>query len=379
MSTPLRVLLVEDSEDDAALLLRELKRAGFEPQSLRVETPDALGAALRDGAWQMVLCDYSLPTLDAPTALALVRGSGLDLPFIIVSGTIGEERAVELLRAGAQDFVLKDRPARLGPAVHREVAEAARRAEQAKMREQLRQSEIALARSEKLRALGQMAAGITHDLKNLLAPMSLHLQIVDRALRSGHTSDAQSSVVELKQILDRGIRTIERLREFSRQSPERRPEPVDLNRVARDSAEVARPRMAQGKRALSLIKHELDDPPPVFAQADEVLAAVVNLVINAIDAMPDGGGTITISTGEERSGAWIQVADDGPGMPPEIEQRVFEPFFSTKGADGTGLGLAMVYACATRHGGSVKLETAPGQGARFRLWFPATGPMSARG
>ena len=379
MSTPLRVLLVEDSEDDAALLLRELKRAGFEPQSLRVETPDALGAALRDGAWQMVLCDYSLPTLDAPTALALVRGSGLDLPFIIVSGTIGEERAVELLRAGAQDFVLKDRPARLGPAVHREVAEAARRAEQAKMREQLRQSEIALARSEKLRALGQMAAGITHDLKNLLAPMSLHLQIVDRALRSGHTPDAQSSVVELKQILDRGIRTIERLREFSRQSPERRPEPVDLNRVARDSAEVARPRMAQGKRALSLIKHELDDPPPVFAQADEVLAAVVNLVINAIDAMPDGGGTITISTGEERSGAWIQVADDGPGMPPEIEQRVFEPFFSTKGADGTGLGLAMVYACATRHGGSVKLETAPGEGARFRLWFPATGPMSARG
>ena len=232
MSKPLRVLLIEDSEDDAALLLRELKRSGFAPAVLRVDTPEALEAALRDGAWDVVLCDYSLPRLDAPTALAFVRGQGLDVPFIIVSGTIGEEKAVESLRAGAQDFVLKDRPARLGPTIDRELAEAAARREQARMREQLRHSEIALARSEKLRALGQMAAGITHDLKNLLAPMSLHIQLVERALRSGATADAQSSVVEMKQILDRGIRTIERLREFSRQSPERRPESVDLNKVA---------------------------------------------------------------------------------------------------------------------------------------------------
>lgn len=377
MSKPLRVLLIEDSEDDAALLLRELKRSGFAPAVLRVDTPEALEAALRDGAWDVVLCDYSLPRLDAPTALAFVRGQGLDVPFIIVSGTIGEEKAVESLRAGAQDFVLKDRPARLGPAIDRELAEAAARREQARMREQLRHSEIALARSEKLRALGQMAAGITHDLKNLLAPMSLHIQLVERALRSGATADAQSSVVEMKQILDRGIRTIERLREFSRQSPERRPESVDLNKVACEATEVARPRMAQGRRALSVIKQTLNSPPPVLAQADEILSAVVNLIVNAIDALPDGG-TILVSTGEERGGAWIEVEDDGPGMPPEVEQRVFEPFFSTKGAEGTGLGLAMVYACAARHGGSVTLKTAVGAGARFRLWFPTTGPISAQ-
>jgi signal transduction histidine kinase len=135
--------------------------------------------------------------------------------------------------------------------------------------------------------------------------------------------------------------------------------------------------MAQGRRALSVIKQALDSPPPVLAQADDVLSAVVNLIINAIDALPDGG-TILISTGEERGGAWIEVEDDGPGMPPEVEQRVFEPFFSTKGAEGTGLGLAMVYACAARHGGSVTLKTGVGAGARFRLWFPTTGPISAR-
>jgi signal transduction histidine kinase len=379
LSKPLRVLLVEDSEDDAALLLRELRHVGFKPASRRVETAKALAATLAEGSWELVLCDYTLPELDAPAALKILQESGHDIPFIIVSGTIGEEKAVESMRAGAHDFVLKDRLARLGPAVERELTEARIRAEQTMIREQLHQSQATLARTEKLRSLGQMAAGITHDLKNLLAPLSLHLQVLDRSLRHGGASpDVQGSVTEMKQILDRGIRTIERLRDFSRQSPERKAELVDINRLAHDAAEVARPRMASGKRALSVIKQVLDDPPQVWAEADEVVAAVVNLIINAIDAMPDGG-EIIIRTGEERGGAWIEVEDNGPGMAPEVEQRVFEPFFSTKGAEGTGLGLAMVYACMMRHGGAVTLKTAPGKGARFRLWFPLGGPDSIRG
>ncbi len=379
MSQPLRVLLIEDSEDDAALLVRELKRVGFKPAAQRVETAEALLGALADGPWDLLLCDYTLPGLDAPRALEIVKASGYDVPFIIVSGTIGEEKAVESMRAGAHDFVLKDRLARLGPAVGREITEARRRADQAKVREQLRQSQLTLARTEKLRSLGQMAAGITHDLKNLLAPLSLHLQVLDRSLRSGPpNADAQESVSEMKDVLDRGIRTIERLRDFSRQSPERKAELVDINRLAHDAAEVARPRMASGRRALSVIKQVLRDPPHVWAEADEVVAAVVNLLINAIDAMPEGG-EIILRTGEERGGAWIEVQDNGPGMAPDVEQRVFEPFFSTKGADGTGLGLAMVFACMMRHGGAVTLKTAPGAGALFRLWFPLGGPESVRG
>lgn len=378
MSKPLKVLLVEDSEDDAALLLRELRRVGFRPSARRVETLEELLSAIAEDAWDLVLCDYTLPQLDAPAALRAVKAAERDIPFIIVSGTIGEEKAVESMRAGAQDFVLKDRLARLGPAVERELGEARLREEQKQIREELRKSQATLARTEKLRSLGQMAAGITHDLKNLLAPLSLHLQVIERALRNrSPATDMQSSVGEMKQILDRGIRTIERLRDFSRQSPERPAEPVDINRLAHDAAEVARPRMSSGRRALSVIKQVLDDPPQVWAQADDVVAAIVNLIINAIDAMPDGG-EIIIRTGEERGGAWIEVEDNGPGMAPEIEQRVFEPFFSTKGADGTGLGLAMVYACMMRHGGVVTLKTAPGEGACFRLWFPLGGPDSVR-
>lgn len=378
MSRPLRLLLVEDSDDDAALLLREIKRLGFAPTVRRVETAEALGAALQEAAWDLVLCDYTLPELDAPRALAIVRASGKDLPFIIVSGTIGEEKAVESMRAGAHDFVLKDRLARLGPAVDRELTEAALRAEQARMREQIEQSEQTMARMEKLRALGEMAAGITHDLKNLLAPLSLHLQVMERALRHAEVdADVQGSITEMKQILDRGIRTLERLRAFSRQTPERKPELVDMNKLANDAAGLARPRLTQKHRALALLRMALEAPPPVWAQADEIVAAVVNLIINAIDVVPDGG-EIVIRTGEDRGGAWLEVEDNGPGMPPEIEQRVFEPFFSTKGAEGTGLGLAMVYACMMRHGGTVTLHTAPGKGARFRLWFPVGGPDSVR-
>ncbi len=124
MGKPLRVLIVEDSEDDARLLLRELRRGGFEPACERVEDADAMSAALGKGTWDAILCDYSLPKFSAPAALRLMKIAGLDLPFILVSGVIGEEKAVEVMKAGAQDFILKDKLARLVPAIERELAEA---------------------------------------------------------------------------------------------------------------------------------------------------------------------------------------------------------------------------------------------------------------
>jgi signal transduction histidine kinase len=114
----------------------------------------------------------------------------------------------------------------------------------------------------------------------------------------------------------------------------------------------------------------------VLCRRSELITAIVNLVFNAIDAMPDGG-TITVRTGHDEQGGWIEVADDGPGMPPEVESRVFEPFFTTKD-QGTGLGLAIVYSFVKRHGGKVSLETKLGAGTRFRLWFPAA-PVVADG
>lgn len=241
----------------------------------------------------------------------------------------------------------------------------------------LRASQEMLARSEKLRALGQMAAGVSHDLKNILNPLSLHLQFIERALDRGKHAEAKESCGEMRQVLTRGVETLERLRDYSRQSKESKTELVDLDRLAREASEIARPRMAAvGGRGVK-IALELGAPQPVMAISGEVVSALVNLVVNAIDALAGKGGTVTLRSGERDGGSWVSVIDDGPGMPAEVEKRVFEPFFTTKGAEGTGLGLAMVYACMQRHGGAATLETSPGKGTRFTLWFPgASGPAS---
>jgi signal transduction histidine kinase len=240
---------------------------------------------------------------------------------------------------------------------------------------ELRASQETLARSEKLRALGQMAAGVSHDLKNILNPLSLQLQLVDRSIDNNQIADAKETLGEMKQVLTRGLQTIERLRDYSRQSPESRVEAIDLNQLAHEAGEIAKPRMAARRGRLNRFVEELGAPPPVRGRPADVLSAMVNLIVNAIEAMPNGG-TIVLRTGVSEERGWIQVSDDGPGMPPDVERRIFEPFFTTKGDEGTGLGLAMVYACMQRHGGTVTVETAPGKGTTFTLSFPKFDPAA---
>jgi signal transduction histidine kinase len=236
--------------------------------------------------------------------------------------------------------------------------------------DELRASQEALLRTEKLRALGQMAAGVAHDLKNILNPISLHCQVIGRAASRGDLDSVKEGVEDAKLVVRRGVETVERLREFSRQTPDAKLQSADVNRLVHEARDIAKPRMASRQGRMNEIHEELGKPPTIAARTGEVVSAIVNLVVNAIDAMPDGG-TITLRTRAERGGAIIEVSDDGPGMPPEIEKRVFEPFFTTKGEAGTGLGLAMVYACVQRHNGTIALVTAPGKGTTFTLWFPA--------
>jgi len=138
MKIPLRVLIVEDSEDDAILLTRELRRAGYDPVHRRVETAEAMSAFLKEQEWDLVIADYVLPKFSGLDALAVLRDSGLDLPFIIISGKIGEETAVEAMKAGVHDYFMKDNLTRLGPAIQRELKEAAVRRERKLAEESLR-------------------------------------------------------------------------------------------------------------------------------------------------------------------------------------------------------------------------------------------------
>lgn len=142
MATPLRVLIIEDSEDDTLVLVRELERAGYEPTFKRVDTADTMAAALDEQPWDLVIADYSMPSFSSPAALKLLKEKELDLPFIIVSGTIGEDRAVEVMKAGAHDFILKNNLKRLLPAIQRELREASGR--RARVRAEARLNQLAL-------------------------------------------------------------------------------------------------------------------------------------------------------------------------------------------------------------------------------------------
>src|SRR5512147_267294 len=166
MGTKLRILIIEDSRDDAELILREVQHGGYEVESERVETSDAMQAALVRQRWDLIICDFSLPRFSAPKALELLKQSGLDIPFIIVSGTIGEESAVNALKAGAHDFIIKGNFARLLPALERELKEAGVRRER---RERERELEAIAAVSSSLRTAKTLDEMLARLLEQALA------------------------------------------------------------------------------------------------------------------------------------------------------------------------------------------------------------------
>jgi CheY-like chemotaxis protein len=188
MGTRLRILLIEDSQEDAHLIRREVQHGGYEVELERVETADAMQNALERQSWDLILCDFSLPRFNAPKALELLKQSGYDIPFIIVSGTIGEESAVNALKAGAHDFIIKGNYARLIPAVQRELKEAEVRREQ---RERERELEAIAAVNATLRT----AKTLDEMLRRLLDEALL---LVEGESGSIWLYDSSTQTVELK-------------------------------------------------------------------------------------------------------------------------------------------------------------------------------------
>jgi signal transduction histidine kinase len=228
----------------------------------------------------------------------------------------------------------------------------------------LRASQDALVRTEKLRALGQMSAGIAHDLKNLLNPLQLYTDHMRDA--AGNREETLETLGLMDRVLTRGLETVERLRDFSRVTPEEsEASPTELDVVVREAVEISKPKLAASKLIL-----ELGSPPAVLVRQADCVTAIVNLLFNAVDAT-QGRGKITVRTGISDGGSWVEVEDDGPGIPAAIREKIREPLFTTKGKQGTGLGVPIVDAFAHKHQGRLDIESDPGHGARFRIWFPA--------
>jgi signal transduction histidine kinase len=361
----MRVLLVEDSALDAELVLRELRRAGFAVHHRRVASADELRAALRDERWQVVLSDHALPGFGGTEALAVVRGDAdpetRDLPFVIVSGAIGEETAVEAMRAGAHDYILKDRLGRLAPAIERELREAANRRERRRLEEQVRQA-------QKMETVGRLASGVAHDFNNLLTCVVGYGGLMQSRFPP---DDPRLRYVEgILEAARHGANLTQQLLAFSRKQV-MRPVPTSLNEVVAETETFLRRLLGED---ITLHTELAPHPGTVLVDPGQMQQVIVNLAVNARDAMPEGG-TLTIATANEEvfegSRISLYVTDTGTGMTDEVQAHMFEPFYTTKeDGKGTGLGLSTVYGIVQQSGGAITCASVVGRGTTFLVTLP---------
>src|SRR5947199_1906297 len=226
------------------------------------------------------------------------------------------------------------------------------------------------ARSDKLRALGELAAGVAHNLNNSLTVIQGRAQLL--LMRSGADDAKKKSLEVITQAVGDCSQTLRRLLDFSRRGSTRASAPVDLSELVVSSVEIARPKwQAESAHRTGTIEVRMEAPKPVLTLGDssELREVVLNLIFNAVDAMAHGG-TIEIGTRNDGLNAGFWVADTGSGMPPEVIPRIFEPFYSTKGERGTGLGLSASHGIIENHGGHINVISAPGKGTRFEVILP---------
>jgi signal transduction histidine kinase/ActR/RegA family two-component response regulator len=241
--------------------------------------------------------------------------------------------------------------------------------------EELRQSQQAILQQERLRALGQMASGIAHDINNAISPVALYTEFL---LESEPTLSprARKQLQTISRAIDDVAATVARMREFYRQrDSDAHLSPVQLNGCAQQVIELTRARwsdMSQQRGHTIEIRTDLaEDLPDVLSVEGEVREALTNLYLNAFDAMPEGG-TLTVRTRMSGTSAvCLEVSDTGMGMDEETRKRCLEPFYTTKGERGSGLGLPMVYGMVERHGASIEIDSAPGRGTTIRILFDA--------
>jgi PAS domain S-box-containing protein len=493
---PLRVLVVEDHASDAELMIRALEAAGYDPDWCRVESECDYLTRLNPSL-DVILADFYLPQFDAARALDLLQKRSFDIPLIVVTGSIGEEAAVEVLRSGAADYLLKDRLARLGPAVQRAIEQRRLRcahrlaqqelcATEERMRFALRASRVGIweadlqtggvrwsetlealhglqpgafastfeafvllvhpddraqvvtsieratrertdsnilyrtqwpdgtihwisgightlhddngmpvratgigldvterlsleeqyRQAQKMEAVGQLAGGVAHDFNNILTAISGYCSLITDALPAD--SPVQADLRQIDRAAERATSLTRQLLAFSRR-------------------QILEPRVLDLQEAIAavtpMLKRLLGESIEIVVRAREVgrikadpgqiEQIILNLAVNARDAMPHGGTLLievanvsVVPPGDpERTSpasyVMIAVSDTGSGMDADTLARIFEPFFTTKQkGKGTGLGLSTVYGIVQQSGGYILPSSEPGRGATFKVYLP---------
>jgi PAS domain S-box-containing protein len=497
---PLRVLYVEDSSFDREIVADVLSREGLDCEFAYAATEKEFTEALDSFQFDLILSDFTLPSFSGAAALMVAKAIRPEVPFLFVSGTIGEERAVESVRRGATDYVLKNHLDRLVPAVRRALLEAQEHKERLRAEQLLRESEerfrqvvenirevfwltdpdkqamlyispayekiwgrtcdslyqsprtwidavhledrervleaastkqvrgdydevyrivrpdgslrwihdrafplrdaddkiyrmvgiaediteqrnleLQLRHVQKMESIGQLAGGVAHDFNNMLTVIQGHASLL--ALEPTLNETAQESAKGILLAAESAATLTRQLLTFSRRQVIQTRE-LNLNDIIESIIKMLR--RVLGKNVA--LQFTAGDIPPVLADMGMLEQVLMNLAVNARDAMPDGGtlnihtGTETISEAfarqnpEASAGRFVrlEIADTGCGIPSENLSKIFEPFFTTKEAGkGTGLGLAIVYGIVRQHRGWITLQSKAGCGTTFKIYLPA--------
>ena len=505
MSKPIRILQVEDAESDAAIIVRLFEKAGYVVHSERVQDAEEMRHALTSQDWNVVISDYHLPQFNAALALSVLQEYPRDVPFIVVSGEIGEERAVEMMRAGAKDYVLKDRIVRLVPAVQRELGEAQSRRERLLVEDSLRGSDECLAliagvthlgifyffpqtslftlseggrrhiglpvgrtvsyeifvdcihpddrdrvvaliaralnpesggeytadyrtigiidrtercleargkvffdgeggavrfvgvtidvskrkeleeqfrQAQKLEVVGRLAGGVAHDFNNMLQAITGYSEMTRDNLPP--LDPSHDYIEEVLKAAARATSLTRQLLLFSRRQPTKT-QVIVLNELVENVKKMLERLIGAD---VSLVLSLDPSAGTILADTGQIEQVIMNLIVNARDAMPNGG-TLSMKTARyvvdehyaERhldlvagQYASLSVGDTGTGISPEVKARMFDPFFTTKEpGKGTGLGLSTVYGIIKQFGGAISVDSDLGRGSTFTVLLPAAG------
>ncbi|MEW5792217.1 MAG: response regulator [Pseudomonadota bacterium] len=511
MNNPLKVLHLEDNPLDADLVHWTLAAEGLPNTITRVETRDAFAAALEEEEFDLILADYTLPAFDGISALAIARERRAHIPFIILSGVMGEEVAIETLKSGATDYVLKQRMSRLVPSVRRALQQTQERLQRQLLEEKLRLLEksvehlndivmiievdspehagpkvvfvndaciqrtgytpeeiigqapptfegprtdpaalerirtamagfqpvreellnytkdgqefwieldivpvanaqgrfthwVSIGRditerkraeetrlrlqeqlyhSQKMESIGLLAGGVAHDFNNLLTSILSSAELAQESLPEVHPARE-----DLKTIIKAALRASGLTKELLAYAGggRRSSEVVNINHLVTDMLAILRSQMPKSIIVRKALQSGL---PPVEADPVQIQQVIMNLCLNASEAMKDHGGVLSITTdrvmlNEEQTRkfrsfnppepglyALFEVSDTGSGMDAETQKRIFEPFYSTK-TQGRGLGLAAVLGIIKSHRGGIEVMSEPGEGTTFTVYLPAT-------
>ena len=374
MSKKLNVLVIEDNDDDCHLLVNELRYGGFPDIHFEcVKSETELVSALDGKKWDIILSDYNMPGFNGIEALKIIKNTGLDIPFVLVSGAIGEELAVNALKEGANDYLLKDRLYRLVSVVNRELEEAYRRKAFRESQEQLaiekKNAEIANQRKS------QVLAFVAHEFKNPINALLLHVNLLQKEIRGPLNEYQQEFVNNIEigaNLLQDLVKDILDIAAIEAGKINLHKQKIPIYSIINDIQAIIGPLAAQ--KNIQLLIDKVNPDFLIFADPKRLKQILINLLSNAVKYTRQDG-FVKLNLEQKDNNVIIKVQDNGVGISQEELPQLFNEYYRaynllTTQSEGIGLGLAVTKHLIELHHGIITIDSKINEGTTFTVSLP---------